>query len=208
MAAASSRAMLALQAADEARRACHSTVGTSGLTSSADDTNSSSGSRWQEVQSLTVEAVEHMVSALSAEGLHSGIQTSCTAALAPSAAELSFLAALQGQQEAQARLDRLFAESWRLQAPPAYLGSACRGCRLLQMLRPEATRSSGEGRAACWSAGRVGSSWPSLQQTAPSSRCRSRGALRAEAERTCWPQPSCREKVPALYACPTTTAGC
>ena len=91
-----------------------------------------------------MEAVEHMVSALGAEGLHSGVQASCITALAPIAAELSFLAALQGQHEAQARLVRLFAESWRLQAPLACL-SRCRGCQLLQMLSPEATCSSGEG---------------------------------------------------------------
>ena len=150
--------MLALKAADEARRECHSTAGTSGLIPSADDTNSkgSSSSRWQEVQRLTTEAVEHLVSALGAEGLHSGVHASCTAALAPTAAELSFLAALQGQPEAQARLDRLFTESWRLQAPLACLSSACRGCQLLQMLSPEATSSSGEGPGSLLVSGQSG----------------------------------------------------
>ena len=157
-AAASHRAVLALQAADEACRECHSTAGTSDLSSATDGTidNSSSSSRWQEIQRLTVEAVEHMVSALGAEGLPSGVQASCTAALAPTAAELSFLAALQGQQEAQARLDRLFAESWRLQPPPAGLYSACRGCQLLQMLSPEAACSSGEGLGSVLVSGQCG----------------------------------------------------
>ena len=150
--------MLALQAADEARRECHSTAGTSDLSSARDGTsdNSSSSSRWQEVQRLTIVAVENMVSALGAEGLHSGVQASCTAALAQTAAELSFLAALQGQQEAQARLDRLFAESWRMQAPLACLDSACRGCLLLQMLSPEATCSSGMGRGSLLVSGQSG----------------------------------------------------
>ena len=137
--------MLALQAAAEGRRECHSIAEAAGLPASADGTsNNSSGSRWQEVQELTVEAVKHMVSALGAEGLHSSVQAACTAALAPIAAELSFLAALHGQQEAQARLDRLFAESWRLQAPLACLSSAHGGCQLLQLPTSGATCSSGQ----------------------------------------------------------------
>ena len=150
--AAGAQAVQSLRAAAEARKNSGSMACTSGRpdsSMSAGDSSSaapagsrsSPGSSWGRVQQLSEEAVDHMESLLHAEELHSSVRSACLASLAPTSAELRFLAALQGQHEQQASLDRLCADSWSQHTSPAYFHSALGGCQLLQILCPELTAS-------------------------------------------------------------------
>ena len=145
-AAASARAVQALQAASEARRASGSMARTSGradgITGMADGSRGSgSSSSWSRARQLTQAAVEHTEHLLHSQEMPGGVRRACLASMAPATAELRFLAALQGQHELQASLDRLCTDSWIQQPFPANHHSALGGCQLSQMLCPELTTS-------------------------------------------------------------------
>ena len=143
-AAASARGVQALQAAGKARMNTSSMAGTSGRADSTaggtdNDRGTAGSSTWGRARQLTQEAVEHMEDLLRAQEIHGGVRRACLSSLAPVTAELRFLAALQGQHDLQASLDRLCTDSWSRQPFPANLHSALGGCQLSQMLCPELT---------------------------------------------------------------------
>lgn len=139
-AAASAPAALALRAAAEARTSSSAAVSTYGRSAPVDEyCRGKSASRWPRAKELTEAAVLQMELMLSSADLHDSVAQPCKASLAPAAAELRFLTALQGQHKLQASLDRLFAGTWRQQGSPASAHSACSGCQLSQLVSPQVT---------------------------------------------------------------------
>ena len=139
-AAASVPAGLALRAAAEARTSSNAASSTYGRSAAVDEYGGGeSSSRWPRTTELTETAVLQIELMLSSADLHDSVAQPCKASLAPAAAELRFLTALQGQHKLQASLDRLFAETWRQQGSPASVHSACSGCQLSQLVSPQVT---------------------------------------------------------------------
>lgn len=147
---AGAKAVLALQAAAEARKSSNSSTGTSGRGAAQADSGASRTSNgWQQAQQLTEEAVEHIRISLSAIDLQNRDLQPCLAALAPAAAELRFLTALRGQHELQASMDELFADAWATQPFPANVHSTSDGCQLSQLISgPSVTAKSAEALAS------------------------------------------------------------
>lgn len=155
--ALSARAVQALHAAAQAHQISGSPAASSGRAGTSTGRSSSSSSTvWQRVQQLSEEAVKHMVSVQCAQDLHSSVRVACMASLAPAAAELRYLTALQGQHELQASLDRIFAESWPQQSFPAALHSAFGGCQLSHMLSPEVSACLADGLSSELGPGQTG----------------------------------------------------
>jgi len=151
------RAVQALHAAAQAHQISGSPASSSGRAgTSTGRSTSSSSTVWQRVQQLSEEAVKHMDSVQCAQDLHSSVRVACMASLAPAAAELRYLTALQGQHELQASLDRIFAESWPQQPFPAALHSAFGGCQLSQMLSPEVSACLADGMISELGPGQTG----------------------------------------------------
>lgn len=139
-AAASMPAGLALHAAAEARTSSNAAASSHGRSTTVDENGvGESSCRWPRTKELTETAVLRIELMLSSADLHDSVAQPCKASLAPAAAELRFLTALQGQHKLQASLDRLFAETWRQQGSPASAHSACSGCQLSQLVSPQVT---------------------------------------------------------------------